>query len=225
MTEEVPVLAEVPTIATPPRHRSRRVPLVIAAVVGLVVGAAGVGVPWFVTAHDSGVVSGLPLEAPDTLGGVDRADVYPIKLKDDESHRQFAQRNATTDRENTNRLSAAYGAPALVQTYTATNFAHSFQITAVRAHAPGLVTPYEGKDNGLAGPLNELRQIGDVSCLLHNDLAPFDKPSPDKTSVVVCQRTDATLTIQLKPLGDDTLEYTDPTVCANMINEAWAKLH
>ncbi|MGW4487465.1 hypothetical protein ACWEOE_26910 [Amycolatopsis sp. NPDC004368] len=225
MTEEVPALVEQSVVAAPPPRRSRWVSLVVTAAIGLVVGAVGVGVPWYLTAHDSGVVSGLPLKAPDTLGGVDRADVYPVKLKDDEAHRQFAQRNATNDRENGNRLSAAYGAPALVQTYTAVDFRHSFQITAVRAHAPGLVTPYEDKDNGLAGPLNELRQIDDVSCVLHNNLAPSAALTPDKTSVILCQRSDAVLTIQLKPLGDDTLEYTDPAVCAAMINEAWAKLH
>ncbi|MET7990856.1 hypothetical protein ABZU76_08085 [Amycolatopsis sp. NPDC005232] len=224
MTEDVPEFVETPIVAAPPR-RSRWGFLAMGAAIGLVVGAAGVGAPWFLSAHDSGVVSGLPLKAPDTLGGVDRADVYPVKVKDDYAHRQFAQRNATNDRENGNRISAAYGAPALVQTYTAVDFTHSFQITAVRAHAPGLAIPYEDKDSGLAGPLNELRQVGDVSCVLHNNLAPSEQLSPDKTSVVVCQRTDAVLTIQLKPLGDDTKEYNDPAACAAMINEAWAKLH
>lgn len=219
VTQHLPVLVETPA---PPR---RSVSPVIAAAIGLVVGAAGVGVPWLLTTHDTGVASGLPLQAPATLGGVDKADVQPVKVKDDLAHRQFAQRNATSDRENTNRVAAAYGAPALVQTYTAVDFAHSFQITAVRTHAPGLAIPYEQKDNGLAGPTNELRQVGDVSCVLHNDLAPFEEPTPDKTSVLLCQRTDPGLTVQLKPLGDDTREHSDPAVCAAMIDEAWAKLH
>ncbi|MFI5614128.1 hypothetical protein [Amycolatopsis sp. NPDC051903] len=225
VTEEPPVLVEVPVVATPPR-RSRSFSLVVAAAIGLGVGAAGVGVPWFLAAHDAGVVSGLPLSAPDTLGGVDRADVSPIKFKDDFAHRQYAQRNATNDRENGTRISAAYdGAPAVVQTYTAVDFAHSFQLTAVRAHSPGLAIPYEEKDNGPAAPTNELRRVGDVSCVLHNDLTPLDHElTPDKTSVVVCQRTDAGLTIQLKPLGDDTKEHSDPGVCAVMIDEAWTKL-
>ncbi|QYN18864.1 hypothetical protein [Amycolatopsis sp. DSM 110486] len=225
VTEEVPVLTEVPAVATP-QGRSRPVSLVIAAAIGLAIGAAGVGIPWLLTAHDSGVVSGLPLKAPDTLGGVDRADVQPVKLKDDFAHRQFAQRNATNDRENTTRVSAAYGAPAVVQTYTAVNFSHSFTLTAIRTHAPGLAIAYEDKDNGLAAPTNELRQVGDVSCVLRNNLTPLDeKLTPDKTSVFLCQRTDPGFTIQLKPLGDDTKEYRDPTVCAAMIDEAWTKLH
>ncbi|MEV4603692.1 hypothetical protein AB0K15_40730 [Amycolatopsis sp. NPDC049253] len=199
----------------------------VAAAIGLAAGAAGVGVPWFVTTHDAGLVSGLPLKAPDTLGGVDKADVYPIKIKDDYAHRQFAERNATNDRENGNRISTAYdGAPALVQTYTAVDFTHSFQLTAVRAHSPGLAIPYEAKNNGLAAPTTELRHVGEVSCVLHNNLTPLDDElTPDKTAVVVCQRSDAGLTIQLKPLGDDTKEYSDPAVCAAMIDEAWAKLH
>ncbi|MEW2508296.1 hypothetical protein AB0878_48325 [Amycolatopsis sp. NPDC047767] len=224
MTQEVPVPPDVLAVATPQR-RSRPVSLAVAAAIGLAIGGIGVGVPWILSAHDSGAVSGLPLKAPDTLGGVDRADVSPVKVKDDDSHRQLAQHNATNDRENGNRISAAYGAPALVQTYTAPDFAHAFQITAVRAHAPGLAVPYEDKDNGLAGPLNELREVGGVSCVLRNNLAPSEQLSPDRTSVVLCQRTDTALTIQLKPLGDDTPENTDPAVCAAMINEAWAKLH
>ncbi|WIX76953.1 hypothetical protein QRX50_36870 [Amycolatopsis carbonis] len=107
MTEEAPVLAEVPIVVTPERP-SRPVSLVaVAAAVGLVIGAAGVGVPWLLTTHGTGVTRGLPLTAPDTLGGVDKADVQPVKLKDDFAHRQFAQRNATNDHENTTRVSAA----------------------------------------------------------------------------------------------------------------------
>jgi hypothetical protein len=110
-------------------------------------------------------------------------------VKDGFAHRQFAHRNADDDPETSSRVSAAYDCvPAMVLTYTAVDFTHSFQLAAIRVHAPGLAIPYEKKGNCLTTPTNDLCRLEDVTFALRNELPPLDrKLILDETSVFLCQ--------------------------------------
>jgi hypothetical protein len=162
-------VTEEPSGVVAPPGRAWKGALIPATTAGLVVGAAAVGMPWLATRHNSSSEREPPLTAPDTLGGAGKANASPVK--DDFAHHQFVQRNADDNRETSSRVSATYDCvPAMVQTYTAVDFTHSFQLTAIRVHTPGLEIPYEKKGSCLTTPTNDLCRLGDVTFALRNKL-------------------------------------------------------
>ncbi|MDT7806080.1 MAG: hypothetical protein QOI78_9513 [Actinomycetota bacterium] len=165
-----------------------------------------------------------PLKAPDTLGGLSRAQDAIAKV-DSVKGRPQIDRVDKTDRETGSRVSAAYGgAGAVVQQYQDDRLLRSFQLIAVRAPSPELVAPYEDVQAlGVAKPSTELVRSGAVQCLLHNDpAAPGSTPDPEQSFVMSCQRTGQALTVTVRSLG--TEGNHDPQELAAVVEEAWAAL-
>jgi hypothetical protein len=191
--------------------------------IGVLVGAFLVGVPWLVIGLLGGP-SPQPLKAPDTLGGLSRAQDAIAKV-DSVKGRPQIDRVDKTDRETGSRVSAAYGgAGAVVQQYQDDRLLRSFQLIAVRAPSPELVAPYEDVQAlGVAKPSTELVRSGAVQCLLHNDpAAPGSTPDPEQSFVMSCQRTGQALTVTVRSLG--TEGNHDPQELAAVVEEAWAAL-
>ena len=215
MTEPVP--------APPPKR-----PLVVpAALGGLIVGAALVGIPWLLFGTSGGAANSSPLTVPDTLGGLERSQVAVGKVTDNTGvAKSEADRDDKDNRENAARVSAAYGgAAAVVQTYHDDRLERGYQLTAVRANTPGLIAPYEDTELlGLAEPSQEVKEFGAVQCLVHHlATAAGETPSADKTTVSSCQRSASGLTVQLKVINQ-TEDNRDPAKLATTVDEAWAAL-
>jgi hypothetical protein len=103
----------------PPHPAAPRRPLLarpaVTGLIGVLVGAFLVGVPWLVLSVFGDDASGRPLSAPADLGGLSRAQEAIAKLDKVRGQAQI-DRIGKTDRETTDRVSAAYGgAGAVVQ--------------------------------------------------------------------------------------------------------------
>lgn len=84
--------------------------------------------------------------------------------------------------------------------------------------APAPYPPYAPYSDpevlGLERPVEELREFGDVGCLVRND--------PSQSYVTSCVRTDDGLTVRITHVGGDLLE--DPEAVAQLVDTAWAEL-
>ncbi|WP_290060002.1 hypothetical protein [Amycolatopsis solani] len=210
--------AELPAAPAPPRTHP-----VFAGLVGVIVGAVLVGVPWLALSLLGGP-SGGALTAPATLGGLARAQDALAKFGVEESKGQVA-RVDKADRETAARTSAAYGgAGAVVQQYQDAGLERSFQLIAVRAASPELVAPYEDAEAlDLAAPGTELVRTGAVQCLVHHDPEPAGSPpDPDRSSVLSCQRSGPDLTVTVRCLSAEG--NRDPRELAGIVEEAWKEL-
>ena len=212
-------------MSTPPPQPVSRRPLLArpgaTGLIGVLVGAFLVGVPWLVLSLFGDGPSGRSLTAPDNLGGLSRAQEAIAKL-DKTKGQSLIDRIEKTDRETGARVSAAYGgASAVVQQYQDDRLERSFQLTAVRAASPELVAPYEDATAlGLAAPSTELVRVGAVQCLMHNDPTPAGSaPDPERSFVTSCQRTGPGLTVTIRSLGTDS--NRDPQEFAGIVEQAW----
>ncbi|MEU8635799.1 hypothetical protein AB0C38_26840 [Amycolatopsis sp. NPDC048633] len=198
-------------------------PLVV-GLIGVVVGAFLVGVPWLTLSLFGDEPSGRSLTAPNGLGGLSRAQDAIAKV-DAVRGKATIDRIDKTDRETASRVSAANaGAGAVVQQYQDDGLLRSFQLVAVRAPAPELFAPYEDVQAlGVAKPSTELVRVGDVQCLVHNDpAAPGSAPDPERSFVINCQRTGPGLTVTVRSMG--TEGNRDPQELARIVDEAWTTL-
>ncbi|WP_329048092.1 hypothetical protein OG738_37405 [Amycolatopsis sp. NBC_01488] len=189
MTEGFPI-EPAPPQPTAPAPRSRLTRPVATGLIGVLVGAVLVGVPWLVLSLLGGP-SGQAPTAPANLGGLSRAQDAIAKVDAVRGKAQI-DRVGKTDQETAARVSAAYGgAGAVVQDYQDEGLLRSVQLIAVRAPSPELFAPYEDVQAlGEAKPGTELVRVGAVQCLLHNDpVAPGATPDPDRSFVLNCQRT------------------------------------
>ncbi|MCR6489291.1 hypothetical protein M8542_41395 [Amycolatopsis sp. OK19-0408] len=211
----------------PPQYPAPRPPLarpMIAGLLGVLVGAFLVGVPWLVLSLWGDTPSGRSLTAPANLGGLGRAQDAIAKV-DAQRGKPQIDRIDKTDRETGARVSAAYGgAAAVVQDYQDDRLLRSFQLIAVRASSPELFAPFEDVQAlGVAKPSTELVRVGDVACLLHNDpAAPGSTPDPDRSFVLSCQRTGPGLTVTVRSLA--TEGNRDPQELAGIVEQAWKEL-
>ncbi|WP_439379769.1 hypothetical protein [Amycolatopsis lexingtonensis] len=214
--------AEFPAAPVPP-PRSQLAHPVFAGLIGVIVGAVLVGVPWLALTLLGGP-SGHALTAPSSLGGLGRTQDTLAKFDVEKSKVQVA-RVDKADRETAARTSAAYGgAGAVVQQYQDDRLERSFQLIAVRAGSPELVAPYENAEElGLAAPSTELVRVGAVQCLVHNDAAPAGStPDPDRSFVTNCQRSGPDLTVALRSISAEG--NRDPRELAGIVEEAWKEL-
>ncbi|WP_372665542.1 hypothetical protein [Amycolatopsis kentuckyensis] len=211
-----------PAVAPPPRPVLARP--AIAGLLGVLVGAFLVGVPWLVLSFFGDAPSSTPLTAPANLGGLGKAQDAITKLDAVRGKAQI-DRITKTDQETATRVSAAYdGAGAVVQDYQDERLLRSFQLVAVRAPSPELFAPYEDVQAlGIAKPGTELVRAGAVQCLVHNaPAAPGSTPDPDQSFVLNCQRTGPGLTVAVRSLG--TEGNRDPREMAGIVDQAWTTL-
>ncbi|WP_370962710.1 hypothetical protein [Amycolatopsis sp. cg9] len=214
--------AEFPA-APPPPPRSPFAHPVFAGLIGVIVGAVLVGVPWLVLSLLGGP-SGRALTAPPSLGGLGRAQETIAKF-DAEKGKDLIARIEKTDRETASRVSAAYGgAGAVAQQYQDDRLERAFQLIAVSAASPELVAPYEDTEAlGLAAPSTELVRVGEVQCLVHNDTTVAGStPDPERSFVTSCQRSGPDLTVTLRPVSAEG--NRDPRELAGIVEEAWKGL-
>jgi hypothetical protein len=219
VTEGIP-LEPAPPQPTAPAPRPRLTRPVAAVLIGVLVGAFLVGVPWLVLSLLGGP-SGQAPTAPAGLGGLGKAQDAITKVAAARGKAQI-DRITKTDQETAARVSAAYdGAGAVVQDYQDERLARSLQLIAVRAPSPELFAPYEDVQAlGEAKPGTELVRIGAVQCLLHNNpAAPGSTPDPDLSFVMNCQRTGPGLTVTVRSMG--TEGNHDPQELAGLVEQAW----
>jgi hypothetical protein len=208
-------------VPTPPQGFPTPVPrrgrggVVLAGVAGLVVGGLLVGGAWLLF-DGGGGASSSPIAAPERISEYSRYGDAAERVNRDKG-KQIADRYRDWDQRSSERLSAAHdGAGAFVQTYTNDDLELSFTVEAVRAPAPyPPYAPYSDPEYlNLERPLEELREFGDVGCLVRND--------PSQSYVLSCVRTDDDLTVQITHVGGDLTG--DPEAVAKLVDAAWQEL-
>lgn len=223
MTTEQPTGNNPDLVPTPPHGYPLPVPapqrgpggVVVAGAVGLVVGGLLVGGAWLLFGG-SGGSSSSPISAPPRVSDYSPFGDAAERLDRDKG-KEIADRYRDWDQRSSERLSDAYdGAGAVVQTYTDDNLEQSFTIEAVRASTPyPPYAPYsDPKVLGTDRPTEELREFGDVGCLIRND--------PSQSYVISCVRTDDNLTVRITHVTGDLLE--DPETVAELVDTAWQEL-
>ncbi|MEA5365123.1 hypothetical protein VA596_36705 [Amycolatopsis sp., V23-08] len=211
------------------RQRERRRPLfarpIAVGLIGVLVGAFLVGVPWLVIGLLGGP-SPQPLKLPDTLGGFETTQAAVTKIaKGGTTGKSQIERADKAETENASRISAAYGgAAAVFRSYSDPGLSSGFQVAAVRADSPELLAQYEDTAAlGQALPSTELKRIGPVQCLIHNEITPAGQTvDPENSFVMSCQRTGGGLTVQLR--NTTTEDAHDPARFAAVVEEAWTAL-
>jgi hypothetical protein len=201
-------------VPTPPNGgRGPRAVVVIAAVAGLVAGAALVGGAWLLFGNNGG--SSTPISAPEKLDDYYQfANVPRLRGKDEEP----VTRQRDWDRRSSERLSASRdGAGAVVQRYSDDELENMFSLEAVRSPNPStLYVAYtDPKVLGVDKPLEEVLTFGAVSCGVRNQT--------DATTVTIrCERTDADLTVAIASVNGNLLE--NPRDVARLVDTAWSQL-
>ncbi|WP_410645688.1 hypothetical protein [Amycolatopsis sp. lyj-346] len=224
MTEDFPPVPGQQAPAPAPRRRSLLVRPAVTGLLGFVVGALLVGVPWLVLSLLGGGPSGQSLSAPPRLGELSRAQEAIAKLGEGNGQ-AVVTRIEKTDRETAARVSVAYGgAGSVAQQYQDDQLERGVQLIAVRAPSPELVAPYEDIEAfGLAVPSTELVRVGAVQCLRHNgSTAAGSTPDPEQSFVTSCQRTGPDLTVTVRSLG--SAGNRDPRELAGLVDQAWREL-
>lgn len=210
-------------VPTPPRGFPMPVPaprrgsggVILAGVAGLVVGGLLVGGAWLLFGGDDGG-SFAPISAPEGISGYSRYGDAAERIDRDRG-KEVADRYRDWDQRSSERLSAAHdGAGAFVQTYTDDELEQTFTVEAVRAPAPyPPYAPYTDPEVlGMERPVEELREFGEVGCLVRNDTS--------RSFVTSCLRTDDDLTVRITHVGGDLGE--DPEAVAELVDAAWQEL-
>ena len=167
--------APPPASQPPPAERTGRArgPLVVAAVVGALLGAAVVGVLWLALGgdddgDDTAAADATPLAAPTALGGYVPAAGAPA-LQNENGQRQI-ERISRLNQRTAQQLSEAFGgAGAVAATYVDDELLTFVPLVAVRAQSPQPWVPYQDPaDLHLARAPQEVLRFGDVSCVVQN---------------------------------------------------------
>jgi hypothetical protein len=97
------------------------------------------------------------------------------------------------------------------------------QLFVVRANTPQPFMPYENlKELGESVPLYEVKQFGDVQCLVNNTQPEASGPEPtDSVVTSLCQRSANGLTVQVRANGD--IEH-HPDQVATLVDDAWSSV-
>ncbi|MFI1847374.1 hypothetical protein [Streptomyces sp. NPDC020480] len=224
---QFPALA--PAAAPAPRQGrfSLRNPLVTAAI-GLVVGLAAAGIPALLSDGDGGGFGGGggggELSAPAKLDGL-RPLVDAQRESNGAKGEKTAEQLAEEARLSGERVSKAYGgAAAVVKQYVDKDFQTTATLIAVRSRAPEPYVLYvDPKRLALAKAPDELKTIGDVSCVLYNQpTMEGSEPTADSVHVTYCQRTGDGLTVQVRTAGSGVSNRPDKV--ADLVEEAWSAL-
>ncbi|MEZ0115237.1 hypothetical protein ABH920_009272 [Catenulispora sp. EB89] len=187
-------------------------------VVGLVVGALAVGIPWATSGSGTafGAESGA-LKAPASIGA------YVPLAQNPKTDAATAKRIQTSDPISAKNLSAAYGGAATtVQQYSDAGLENFVELEAVRAQSPTPFLPYvDAASIGMDKPTQEVDTFGHVNCLVANTPVPAgQQEQPGSSSAVTCERTSAHLTIRLRFGGDGDLMHS-PQQAAALVDTAW----
>jgi hypothetical protein len=195
---------------------------VIGGVVGLVVGALAVGIPWLMSGSGKafGVESGS-LKAPASIGA------YVPLLQNSKTDAATAKRIQTSDPISAKNLSAAYdGAATVVQQYSDAGFESFVELEAVRAQSPTPFLPYQDAPAlGMDKPSQEVDTFGHVSCLVANIPVPVGRQEqPNSSTAISCERTSAHLTVRLRFGGAGDLLHS-PQQAAALVDTAWNSMN
>lgn len=196
---------------------------VVAAVVGVVVGAGLASGAWLLFGGGGGAVGGssAAVSAPARLGDYYRyPDLAQVRKRDGQSGdmTEMVNRQAKWDKESSTRLSASRdGAGAVVQQYANEELESMFSLEVVRSPSPSpqYVSYSDPKYLGVDKPPDEMVAFGPVSCVVRND------PS-GQTFVVNCLRTSGDLTVAVTHVNGDL--GGKPEAVADVVNEAWSQL-
>jgi hypothetical protein len=208
---------------TPAPPNGGRAVAVVAAVVGLVVGAGVTSGAWLLFGGDGGTVGGssAAVSAPARLGDYYRyPDLQKVRERNGENGdmTKVVDRQASWDKESSARLSASRGgAGAVVQQYGNVALDSMFSLEVVRSPtaSPQYVTYSDPEYLHLEKPPEEMVEFGPVSCVVRNN------PSGE-TFVANCQRTGEDLTVTVSHANGDL--GGDPEAVADVVNEAWSQL-
>lgn len=205
-----------------PQRRHVPVPLV-AGVIGVLIGALGVGLPWLLSGGGGGGSSTASLSAPSTLGSL--LSYQNASARFGSRALANARQHADDDGQSTRLLSAAYGgAAALVAQYSDNELNSMASLLIVRADSPQPFALYENlKETGLAAPVNEVERFGAVSCLVQNVAIGSSATEPAQDVYAsYCQRSGPGLTVQVRPSGDISHH---PDQIAALVDDAWFAVH
>ena len=216
----------VPPPPSAPRDGRARGPLVVAAVVGALVGAAVVGVLWLALGDDDGdaeAADTTPLEAPAALGAYVPPASAPA-MQNEQGQRQVDRWQRWNERTAQQVSEAFGGAAAVAATYVDDDLLSFVPLVAVRAQAPLPWVPYQdAAELGLARPPQELVRFGDVACVVQNQATPEgQEPAGDAAITTSCMRTGPGLTVQVLYPGPELGHQ--PEQVARLVDEAWASL-
>lgn len=160
--------------------------------------------------------AGGPLTLPDTVGGLAAATAS----SGSGPSASAVSRLASTADLVAGRVADAYGgAPAAARTYLSDDLQLQLLVMAVRAPSPGLfVTSADAEEVGLAKPVEEVVVVGDVQCLVRNDVVPAGQ-TPGDARVQRCQRSGPALTVMVDPGMVPDVQGT-----AAIVDEVWSAL-
>src|SRR2546423_802416 len=181
-------------------------PMLVAGIVGLVVGVVVVGVVWLASGSSSGVTVGnRAIRLPESVG--EFVPFAEVQLNQSGPGAENAPRIASWDNQSALRLSkATSGAASIVQSYADNDLRNQLSVLAYRAQSspnPPFVPYQDANTLGLARPPEEMDQFSNVSCVLRND--PTQVGSAANTNTVhttFCVRTGPQLTVEIRPTGD-----------------------
>ncbi|WP_194905759.1 hypothetical protein [Catenulispora rubra] len=193
--------------------------LAVGGVIGVVVGALGVGIPWAMSGSGKafGAESGS-LKAPASIG------VYVPTVQNPKTDPATAKRIQASDPISAENLSAAYGGAAtVVQQYSDAGLENFVVLEAVRAQSPTPFLPYvDAASIGMAKPNQEVDTFGHVSCLVAYIPVPAgQQEQPGDSSAITCERTSAHLTVRLRFGGGGDLMHS-PQQAAALVDTAWS---
>ena len=211
-----------------PRSDRRVAIAAVAGLVGLVVGAAAVGVPWLVSAKASagGGGSDQAVKLPAVIGSYTRvADVEALRQAKEKSA-PMIERVTRRNARSAERLSQSHGgAAATIESYWDAALMNDFTLLAVRdGRAVPPYVPYEDPASlGMARPTVELLTFGAVSCAVSNQPTPAgQQPAVDSVSVRMCVRSTDRLTVQAEAVHGDL--GNRPAEVAALVDQAWKTL-
>jgi hypothetical protein len=204
--------------------------LVLAGVLGLVLGAAIVGGAWAFTAAGSpgkastGGGTGGSITPPPRLGAYQQ--VADLDLYRSDKGKANLERIQSWNQQSAKRLSESYGgADARLQSYADAGLDSQFTLQIVRASTPfPPYVPYQDPQVlGIARPSQEVLRFGQVACVVQNDVVVAGQnPGPESVHVLSCLRTGPGRTITIGPVTGSVGHR--PQEVAALVDEAWTKL-
>jgi hypothetical protein len=196
-------------------------PLLLAGVVGLVVGALVVGALWLASGSTNTAVGTQSITLPKSIG--EFVPFGEVDLNKTSRGTDNVARVESWDEQSTLRLSkSAGGAAAAVKAYADKKLLNQISVWVYRASAspnPQFVPYQDANSLGLVHPPEEMAQFSSVSCVLHNDPTSVGvTPSPNSVHTVNCVRSGPQLTVEIRPTGDIGNE---PQRVAQLVDEVW----
>jgi hypothetical protein len=198
-------------------------PLLLAGLLGLVVGGLVVGLIWYGSGSASPVTGTQSITLPGSIG--EFVPFGEVDLNKTSRGKDNVARIESWDEQSSLRLSKATGASATVRAYADKDLRNQLSVLAFRAKAnpnPPYVPYQDANTLGLVHPPDEVEQFSSVSCVLRNDPTAVGLvPSPNSTHTISCVRTGPQLTVEIRPTGDISNE---PQRVAQLVDEVYQAL-